>query len=63
MSISTPNRPPNGARSPEAFAGLPQSSAQPVQDFLREPGRLLIGGEWVEAASGEIFDALNSATE
>ena len=63
MSISTPNRPPNGAPSPEAFAGLPQSSAQPVQDFLREPGRLLIGGEWVEAASGKTFDTLNPATE
>ena len=63
MSISTPNRPPDGAPSPEAFAGLPQSSAQPVQDFLREPGRLLIGGEWLESASGKTFETFNPATE
>ena len=49
--------------SSRAFAGLPEASAQQVQDFLSKPGRLLIDGEWVEAASGKTFETLNPATE
>jgi delta 1-pyrroline-5-carboxylate dehydrogenase len=63
MSTSTPNRATNGADSSRAFAGLPEASAQQVQDFLSKPGRLLIDGEWVEAASGKTFETLNPATE
>ncbi len=37
--------------------------AQQVQDFVRKPGRLLIDGEWVEAASGKTFETFNPATE
>ena len=52
MSTTTPNRPTNGAGTPQASAGLPQY----VQDFVRKPGRLLIDGEWVEATSGKTFE-------
>ncbi|MGH2851035.1 MAG: aldehyde dehydrogenase family protein [Solirubrobacteraceae bacterium] len=34
-----------------------------VQSFLSSPGRLLIDGEWVEAASGKTFETINPATE
>ena len=51
MSISAPNR-----------ATSPTGSSQ-TQDFVREPGRLLIDGEWVEAASGKTFETLDPATE
>ena len=63
MSTSTPNRTTNGADSSRAFAGLPEASAQQVQGFLSKPGRLLIDGEWVEAASGKTFETFNPATE
>ena len=63
MSISTPNRATNGTDSTPAFAGLPEASAQLVQDFVSKPGRLLIDGEWVEAASGKTFETFNPATE
>lgn len=33
-----------------------------VSAFLRNPKRLLIGGQWVEAASGKTFETLNPAT-
>ena len=61
MAISTPHPATNGAprTSVGAFEGLPQH----VQDFVRKPGRLLIDGEWVEAASGKTFETLNPATE
>ena len=51
MSISAPIR-----------ATSPAGSSQ-AQDFVREPGRLLIDGEWVEAASGKTFETLDPATE
>lgn len=35
----------------------PEASA-----FLSGPHRLLIGGEWVEAKSGKIFDVFDPAT-
>ena len=62
MSIPTPSRATNPARSPQAFAGLAEGLAH-HQDFVREPGRLLIDGEWVESASGKTFETLNPATE
>src|SRR6202011_4891204 len=34
-----------------------------VQSFLSSPGRLLIDGEWVPAASGRTFETINPATE
>ncbi|QYJ15703.1 Phenylacetaldehyde dehydrogenase [Rubrobacter xylanophilus DSM 9941] len=34
-----------------------------VNDFIRKEHRLLIGGEWVEAASGRTFETINPATE
>jgi phenylacetaldehyde dehydrogenase len=33
-----------------------------VADFLKHPKKLLIGGAWVEAASGKTFDTYNPAT-
>jgi acyl-CoA reductase-like NAD-dependent aldehyde dehydrogenase len=56
MSISIPNR-PNGA--PATSEGVSEGLPQYVQDFVREPRRLLIDGEWVEAASGKTFETLN----
>ena len=36
---------------------------QRAESFVRSPHRLLIDGEWVEAASGRTFATLNPATE
>ncbi len=36
---------------------------QQAEAFIRSEHRLLIGGEWVESASGETFATLNPATE
>src|SRR5256885_84364 len=33
-----------------------------VQSFLSKPGRMLIGGRWVEAAGGQTIDAIDPAT-
>ena len=63
MSTVTPSRAIDAAVSPEALATLPEDLAQPARDFLRKPGRLLIDGQWVEAASGKTFETLNPATE
>jgi phenylacetaldehyde dehydrogenase len=63
MSSSTANRVTNGVGSPQSSADLPAPVAQQVQDFIRKPGRLLIDGDWVEAASGKTFETLNPATE
>src|SRR5918992_505890 len=35
---------------------------QQVNDFVKQPRRMLIGGQWVEAASGKTFPAHNPAT-
>lgn len=35
---------------------------RPVIDFLSQPKRLLIGGEWVSAASGRTFPVIDPAT-
>ena len=34
-----------------------------AQAFVSRAGKLLIDGEWVAAASGESFDAIDPATE
>ena len=34
-----------------------------AQSFISKPKKLLINGQWVEAASGKTFDAINPATE
>jgi phenylacetaldehyde dehydrogenase len=36
--------------------------AQSTRDFLKRAGKMLIGGQWVAAASGETFDSLDPAT-
>ena len=61
MAISTPSHAPNEAT--QTSGRLPTSLPQHVQDFVLKPGRLLIGGEWVEAASGKSFETFNPATE
>jgi hypothetical protein len=61
MTISTPGRVTNGA--PPTSAGLSEGLPWYVEDFLSRPGRLLIDGEWVEAATGKTFETFNPATE
>jgi phenylacetaldehyde dehydrogenase len=63
MSISTPTHAPSAADSSHSFAGLPEGSAERFQNFVRNPGRLLIDGEWVDAVSGKTFETFNPATE
>lgn len=33
-----------------------------VEKFLQEPRKMLIDGEWVEAASGKMFETADPAT-
>jgi hypothetical protein len=33
-----------------------------VEEFLTQKRKMLIGGQWVEAASGKTFDTFNPAT-
>jgi phenylacetaldehyde dehydrogenase len=40
-----------------------ESVEQQADSFVRSPHKLLIGGEWVEAASGQTFETINPATE
>jgi phenylacetaldehyde dehydrogenase len=40
-----------------------ESVEQVADSFVRSPHKLLIDGEWVEAASGQTFETLNPATE
>jgi hypothetical protein len=49
MSISTPHRVTN--KAPPTSVGLSEGLPQYVQDFVRKPRRLLIDGEWVQAAT------------
>jgi acyl-CoA reductase-like NAD-dependent aldehyde dehydrogenase len=35
----------------------------PVLDFLKKPKHLLIGGKWVSAKSGKVFETINPANE
>ena len=39
------------------------SSEQQADTFVRSQHKLLINGEWVEAASGQPFETINPATE
>ena len=39
------------------------SSEQQADSFVRSTHKLLIDGEWVEAASGKTFPTINPATE
>ena len=50
MSIATPSR----ATKQVEICPTDGPGAQ-LHDFLTKPGRLLIDGEWVEAASGKTF--------
>lgn len=40
-----------------------ESVEQRAESFVRSPRKLLIGGEWVDAASGQTFATINPATE
>ena len=46
-----------------AIAEHTDHTAERVEAFLSYPGKLLIDGEWVEAASGATFETINPATE
>jgi acyl-CoA reductase-like NAD-dependent aldehyde dehydrogenase len=39
------------------------SAEQQADSFIHSPHKLLIDGDWVEAASGQTFATLNPATE
>jgi acyl-CoA reductase-like NAD-dependent aldehyde dehydrogenase len=42
---------------------LPEVALKPgTVEFLDKPKKLFIGGEWVDAATGELFDTINPAT-
>jgi phenylacetaldehyde dehydrogenase len=61
--ITTPPEPPrpvDGTFQPSLQAGVGPKPA--TLEFLARPHRLLIGGEWVAAASGRTFDTFNPAT-
>src|SRR6202046_344040 len=40
-----------------------ESVEQQADSFVRSPHKLLIDGQWVEAASGQTFETFNPATE
>ena len=42
---------------------LAMSVEQQAESFVHSPHKLLIDGEWVEAASGQTFATFNPATE
>ena len=46
-----------------AIAEHTDHTAERVATFLSYPGKLLIDGEWVEAAEGATFETINPATE
>ena len=39
------------------------TTEQQADSFVRSTHKLLIDGEWIEAASGQTFETLNPATE
>ena len=51
------------ARGEEIVMAVAVSSEELAGSFARSQHRLLIDGEWVEAASGETFATFNPATE
>ena len=45
------------------MVSVPENGLKPgTSAFLNQPKQLLIGGEWVDAASGETFETVNPAT-
>jgi phenylacetaldehyde dehydrogenase len=46
-----------------AIAEHTDHTVERVEAFLSHPGKLLIDGEWMEAASGARFETINPATE
>jgi phenylacetaldehyde dehydrogenase len=46
-----------------AIAEHTDHTVERIEAFLSHPGKLLIDGEWVEAASGARFETINPATE
>jgi phenylacetaldehyde dehydrogenase len=51
------------SRGEEMEMAVADSVEQQADSFVRSSHRLLINGEWVEAASGETFETINPATE
>jgi acyl-CoA reductase-like NAD-dependent aldehyde dehydrogenase len=45
-----------------ATAAQPSALSAPARDFLAAPKRLLIGGDWIEAADGQSFETIDPAT-
>jgi len=45
-----------------ATTAVPVQLNQRVEEFIRRPRKMLIGGQWVEAASGKTFETHNPAT-
>jgi len=52
-----------GSRGEEMVMAVAESVEQQADSFVRSPHKLLIDGEWVEAASGETFASFNPSTE
>src|ERR1019366_5770637 len=50
-------------RTAMAVTDHTERTEERVQAFIPNPGKLLIDGEWVPAASGRTFDTINPATE
>ncbi|HJU11020.1 MAG TPA: aldehyde dehydrogenase family protein, partial [Candidatus Binataceae bacterium] len=46
-----------------AAAATEVTPTSPVGKFLTKPKKILIGGKWVDAASGKTFATLNPASE
>src|SRR5215471_18330910 len=45
-----------------ATIAAPVEASTKVTEFVKKPRKMLIGGQWVEAASGKTFDTYNPAT-
>jgi phenylacetaldehyde dehydrogenase len=50
-------------RREENSMAVIESVEQRAEGFARSPRKLLIGGEWIESASGQTFETVNPATE
>src|SRR5262249_7449581 len=51
------------SRGEETVMAVAVSVEQQADSFVRSSHKLMIDGEWVEAASGQTFETLNPATE
>ena len=47
----------------EAYEIEPDERREGVTEFLKRAGKMLIGGRWVDAASGKTFKTINPATK